>query len=489
MRTRYHSSFGLVMQCQAHGFSLGRLAARCFGSGVSPTSLHVYRALALGVAPFLVWCERLRHKLSAEELKHRCGDVSELVSLEKPGTVLWLHGASIGETTGALAVARSLGPVPPAPITGMLFTASSPSAVRLLTLRLRTLQRDLPGITLACQLVPIDSPRATRRFMRGLRPVAGIFIESDVWPNLLHEAAAQGVPLSLLDARISSRSARAWNRHVPALGRSTFSKFSAVYAQSKQDASRLQGLGARISGLMPSLKFASKVDSPSNSPLSRALKESVADRPTWIAASTHLGEEEIMFMAHKRVTSLHNLQDALLILVPRHPSRILEILEGASRIGAFPSNQITLRSSSPDIVPKSTSIYVVDSVGELQHFYEIARLAFVGNSLLPGGRGHNFAEPANARLPVLMGPYIGQYRFMMKAVDDEMRRSNGLIPNYALQQVTSPSLLAQAVVDALTDNEKTQALGRAFRQAVGTLGDTATHHCRKAVLNLISERR
>jgi 3-deoxy-D-manno-octulosonic-acid transferase len=464
----------------------GRLNARYFACPGRPSLLLVYRWLSAAFGPCVVHWERWRHGLLESEMKQRQGAVSPLIGHQRQGTVLWLHGASVGETTAALNVARALGPVPPPPIEAMLFTASSPSAVRLLSSRMPALERDLPGVKLASQLVPIDSPKAVRNFLQCLQPVAGVFIESDVWPNLVHRAALQGVALALLDARISDSSAQAWRAYAPSIAQATFSKFSVVYAQSPKDACQLAKLGASVTKVMPSLKFASGITSDAENTLSVTLQEDIKKRPTWIAASTHSGDEAIVLAAHRIVASAIGIPNSLLILVPRHPTRSAEVLKSALSDGALLPEQVTLRSQSKANIPSTTCVYIVDSLGELQSFYKLSRVAFLGNSMQTAGRGHNFAEAAHAGLPVLMGPHTGHFSIMKSAAEREMNRQSGFGPNSALQDVACSGQLADAVVLALKNKAKSEKLGRALRLAVHSLAGDATAFSRQAVSTVLA---
>jgi 3-deoxy-D-manno-octulosonic-acid transferase len=464
----------------------GRGKVRYFGFSVRPPLLLVYGWLSAALGPCIVNWECWRHGLLENEKKHRMGAVSDLIRHQRQGTVLWLHGASVGESTSALNVARALGPVPPTPIEAMLFTASSPSAVRLLASRMPALQRDLPGVKLASQFVPIDTPNAARNFLQCLQPVAGVFIESDIWPNLVHRAALQGVPLALLDARISDSSAQAWRAYAPSIAKATFSKFSVVYAQSVKDARQLTNLGAHVVKLMPSMKFASGLSTETEDTLAVSLQEDIRERPTWIAASTHPGDEAIVLAAHRKITSTAGIPNSLLILVPRHPNRSAEILKSALSEGAFLTEQLTLRSQSKANVPKSTCVYIVDSLGELHSFYDLSRVAFVGNSMQTAGRGHNFAEAAHAGLPVLMGPHTGHFSIMKMAAECEVNRQSGFGPNSALQEVVCSGQLADAVVLALRNTARSELLGRALRLAVHSLARAATAYSREAVSTVVA---
>jgi 3-deoxy-D-manno-octulosonic-acid transferase len=383
---------------------------------------------------------------------------------------------------GALTVARDLGRTPrpegAPPVSSILLTAFSVPAARLLGERVSLLQAEMAGMSLAAHLLPLDTPAAARSFFHFHRPSAGVLIESDVWPTFLHEAKAQGVPMALLDGRLSARSLRRWTSLAPGVGRDAFSSFSRVSAQTKGDAERLSRLGAKDVRLVPSLKFAASQRSRAQkAPLCQALRSSILSRPTWIAASTHAGEERVAAEAHRRVMTQAGLRTALLLLVPRHPERVASILCDVE------PHKTALRSRTAGAVPPGVSVFLVDTLGELEQFYPLSRVAFIGNSLARGGQGHNFCEAAAAGVPCVHGPRLGGYA----SLKDDVLRAGHVDPQ-ALQQVADASELALAVSGALQNPAETRALGGAFKSGVASLGAEAMDRMRRSVGSMLRQQ-
>jgi 3-deoxy-D-manno-octulosonic-acid transferase len=270
-----------------------------------PASMLARRVYGLAssiLAPFVLLGERVIYNLSSEERRQRQGAVTSTLALPADRTrtrLLWLHGSSLGETAGAITIVRSLssslvssthGP------TAVLITASSVPAARHLGSRIPTLCKELPHLSLASQLLPLDTPRGARAFLSSLRPAAALLVEGDVWPHHILRAKKCGVPVAIIDAKISDRSARRWARYAPGLAHETYSSMTSIYSQTTEDDDRLSRLGAPPSGhIAPSLKFATRplVEPHTHEQLTPALESSIQQRSVWIAVSTHAGEESL----------------------------------------------------------------------------------------------------------------------------------------------------------------------------------------------------
>jgi len=272
-------------------------------------------------------------------------------------------------------------------------------------------------------------PWAAARFLSRVQPKLVVIMETELWPNHIHQCAKRGIPVALANARLSARSAKGYARFA-GLTRPMLEEMSLIAVQTETEAERFRQLGARpecveVTG---SIKFDLSID-PQLLIKACELRGSwqAQERPVWIAASTHEGEDEIVLNAHRQL--LANYPDALLILVPRHPERFNTVFERCQREG-FAS----VRRSTGEPVNARTQVLVGDTMGELLLLYALADSAFVGGSLVPNG-GHNLLEPAALAKPVLSGPHL--FNFLEIAA---MLREAG-----ALEEVEDAQGLALAV--------------------------------------------
>ncbi len=241
--------------------------------------------------------------------------------------------------------------------------------------------------------MPLDTPRAVARFLDYWKPQAGLFVESDLWPNLILAASARGVRLALVNARISARSARNWHR-VPRTAKALLGAFDAVLAQDEEIASRLRGLGARNVVVAGSLKADAQPLACDAAALAK-LKAEIAGRPVLLAAQTHPGEDETVLPAHDMLRA--RFADLLTIIVPRH-------LERGPDIEMLCGQRASKRRAAGGAISPQTQVYIADTMGELGLFYRLAPFCFVGGTLVPMG-GHNPLEPAVLHCAVLAGPH------------------------------------------------------------------------------------
>jgi len=361
-----------------------------------------------------------RGKEIAERIPERFGHRAA----RPPGRLLWLHAASVGET---LSILPLLGPLLARdPGLSVLVTTGTVTSAKLLAQRIPA---RLAGRVLH-RFVPLDVPRWTGRFLDGWRPDAAVFVESELWPNLLAAAAARDIPLGLVNARMSVRSARWWAR-APGFAREVLGRFRLVMAQSAADAARLNALGGAAS-CPGNLKYAADPLPVDDAELAR-LRALTAGRPVWLAASTHPGEEVLAITAHRRLAADH--AGLLTLIVPRHPERGAEV---AALAAGLP---VARRAEGADPGPE-VALYVADTLGELGLFYRLAALAFVGGSLVPHG-GQNPLEPARLGCPVLAGPHTWNFAEIvarMEAVGGLARVVPGEDPGAALAEVVSAML-------------------------------------------------
>ena len=395
-----------------------------------------YAALATLAAPALrPWlCRRARRgKEVAARLREREGiDATP----RPPGTLIWLHAASVGESVSILPVLSAL----PEHVQVLLTTGTVTSAALM--------ERRLPELGLQHRVrhrfAPLDVPRWAARFLDHWRPDAAGFVESEVWPNLLAACRVRGIPVMLVNARISPRSFARWSRR-PALARDIFAGFAVAQAQSPAIAERLRALGApRVLG-QGNLKFAAPPLPHDAAELDR-LRALLAHRPVWLAASTNAGEEALLMPVHDALAA--RIPGLLTIIVPRHPER-------APEIAALAAPRPLARRSLGQDPPAAAGIWLADTLGELGLFYRLAGLAFVGRSLVPLG-GQNPIEPALLGCAVAVGPHTFNFP---EAV--EMLEQAG-----ALVRVADAAALEGWVGAMLADPARARAMGQAGQAAL-----------------------
>jgi len=329
-----------------------------------------------------------------------------------PGTLIWVHAASVGEAVSVLPVLAAL----PEAVSVLLTTGTVTSAALL--------ARRLPELGLAGRVrhrfVPLDVPRWAARFLDHWRPDAAAFLESELWPNLLLACRRRGVPLALLNARLSARSQARWRRF-PGLARVVLGAFDRIEAQSPEDARRLAELAGGAVGMPGNLKFAAPSLPADPAELAR-LRALLGDRPVWLAASTHPGEEAIAAEVH--VTLAPRWPGLLTVIVPRHPERGAALAAELAGAGAGP---VPRRAAGED-PPAASGLWLADTLGELGLFYRLAPLAFIGGSLAPRG-GQNPLEAARLGCAVAVGPGVENFAGPVAALTEA--RALAMVPDGA----------------------------------------------------------
>ncbi|QBH98377.1 3-deoxy-D-manno-octulosonic acid transferase [Limnobaculum zhutongyuii] len=343
----------------------------------------------------------------------------------KPDGIM-LHSVSVGETLTAIPLVRALRyRYPTLPITVTTMTPTGSERV------LSAFGDDVHHVYL-----PYDLPGSVNRFLNQVRPKLVIIMETELWPNLIHQLNKRHVPLVIANARLSERSANGYSKLGSTI-RTMLQKITLIAAQNQEDGERFIQLGLKRSHLAVtgSLKFDISV-TPELSARALSLRRQWAPhRPVWIAASTHDGEEGILLAAHANL--LKRFPDLLLILVPRHPERFPIAQQLTSQAGLK-----FITRSSGDVPTADTQVVIGDTMGELMLLYGIADLAFVGGSLVERG-GHNPLEPAAHGIPVLMGPHI----FNFKDICNKLEQAEGLIT------IKDADTLVDAIEPLLTDEE------------------------------------
>jgi 3-deoxy-D-manno-octulosonic-acid transferase len=329
-----------------------------------------------------------RGKEDAERLRERLGYAG---AARPQGPLVWLHAASVGESLSILPLIDRLRAE--RPDIAVLVTSGTVTSAALLGQRLP------PGVL--HQYSPVDGPRVARRFLDHWRPDLAIFVESELWPNLLRGAKARGTTLALLSARITEESARGWKRF-PKAAATLLSSFDLIMAQDGASDARLKALGARTLGIA-NLKLVGEPLTCDAGELA-ALRKATGARPIVLAASTHPGEEEMIAQATP--------WGALLVIAPRHPERGESVTASLQMM-----NIATARRSLAEPLSADTQAYVADTLGEMGLLFALADVAVMGGSFAPGIGGHNPLEPARLGVPVVTGPHVFNFAEVYAAME------------------------------------------------------------------------
>jgi 3-deoxy-D-manno-octulosonic-acid transferase len=340
---------------------------------------------------YLLW----RARRQPEYLRHwpeRLG----WVRIWTGGPRLWLHAVSVGETRAAAPLISAWRAQHPE--CAILLTHTTPTG--------RETGKTLFGEQIEQAYLPYDFPPLVWLFLRRARPSLGVIMETELWPNLFAACKRRNVPLLLVNARLSERSARGYARF-PGLARPAFQMLSGLAAQTVDDAKRFIALGAGSVQITGNLKF--DVSTPAETDQrAQELKQLFSGRFVWLAASTREGEEAVLLDVFDRLS----LPDVLLVLVPRHPQRFAEVARLVAARGLpwarrseskRPDGAVTATPLAPDI-----RIFLGDSMGEMAAYYTAADVAYIGGSLLPFG-GQNLIEAAAAGCPALIGPHTWNF--------------------------------------------------------------------------------
>jgi 3-deoxy-D-manno-octulosonic-acid transferase len=343
--------------------------------------LQLYRAATTALEPFTPLLLDRRAKAGKEDRARLHERLARPTAPRPEGRLVWLHGASVGESLSILPLVERLGAERPG--VAVLVTSGTVTSAELLA-------RRLPAGAIH-QFLPVDTPGGARRFLDHWRPDLAVFVESELWPNLLLTAKARGVKLALVSAKLSDKSYAGWQAR-PFAAWELFSGFDLILAQDGRAADRLTALGGTVAG-EADLKFGS-APLPVDEAALAGLRARLDERPMLLAASTHPGEDEIVLTAWRALPERPRL-----VIAPRHPDRGPSIVDLAQATGAT----VSLRSREPDA---STEVIVADTLGELGLWYRLADLALVAGSLVAGIGGHNPLEPARLDCPIISGPHV-----------------------------------------------------------------------------------
>ena len=399
-------------------------------------TLGLYRAATGLLEPFAPSLLRGRARRGKEDLRRLNERLGRPTTARPEGALVWMHGASVGEALSLLPlVARVRGERPDVTV---LVTSGTVTSAEVLAKRLP------PGAL--HQFIPVDAPGAAQRFIAHWRPSLGVFVESELWPNLLTTAHREGAKLALVSARLGDASAEGWGRS-PGAARALFSAFDLILPQDDDQAARLSVLGARDDGRL-NLKFIGE-PLPVDDTVLTDTRAALGDRPLLLAASTHPGEDEIVIAAFEGVA--HAPSRPLLVIAPRHPVRGPAIAAYANATGL----SVSLRSKGDAI--GDAQVHVADTLNEMGLWFRVARMALIGGSMVPDIGGHNPLEAIRLGCPAVSGRYVDGWR-----------------------SVYAPLVAAGDVPVVSTDDELSVRFARALERKDSTVADAA--------LKLIAEK-
>src|ERR1700737_4432255 len=360
-----------------------------------PITLRIYQNTSSAVVPLAPALIKRRLKQGKED-PARIGERRGISGDIRPyGPLVWIHGASVGEVLAAAALIEKLRALD----IRILLTSGTVTSAAIVAKRFPT--------DIIHQYVPYDSPRYVARFLDHWRPSLALFIESDLWPNLILSSAARRLPMVLINGRMSHRSFPRWRRASVTIS-ALLSQFEVCLAQSSIDAERFSALGSRNVMTTGNLKLDVQAPPADTAKLERMMAFT-RGRPVIVAASTHPGEEETLVEVHKTLAGFFPL--LLTVIVPRHPARG----EAVARMIAASGLQVALRSREAEPTA-ANDIYVADTMGELGLFYRLAPIVFMGGSLVPHG-GQNPIEAVKLGASIVHGPHVFNFTDVYEALD------------------------------------------------------------------------
>jgi len=363
----------------------------------TPWQYRAYVAFAMLAVPFVARAttRKLRQAgVSAHRAHERLGNATEA---RRPGTLIWFHAASVGESLSVLALITRMGVA--LPQAQFLITSGTATSATLIA------QRMPPRCV--HQFAPLDSAGPLRRFLKHWRPDAALVVESELWPQMLRRTRASGARMALVNARLSEKSLAAWKQR-PKLAAYVLEVFDLILTQNDKMAEemvRIHAPAQRVARGQNLKSFAGPL--PTDEDLIFEARAALGHRPVWVAASTHEGEDRAVLTAHRILRATH--PDLHLILVPRHPER------GTAVKGLIEQAHLEYTCRSAGDMPGG-AVYLADTVGELGNWYTLGDIVFLGGSLLPIG-GHNPFEAAQAGTPVLSGAHVFNFAETFAAME------------------------------------------------------------------------
>ncbi|WP_439637566.1 3-deoxy-D-manno-octulosonic acid transferase [Oceanicaulis sp.] len=403
---------------------------------MSAPGLSLYRAASTALKPAARWLLNRRARAGKEDpdrLTERLGQAG----LPRPeGALIWLHAASVGESQMALTVAEAL--LTQHSNAHVLITSGTRTSANLIARR--GLDR------LIHQFPPVDAPDWVSAFLDHWMPDLAVFTESELWPNLILAAKARGVPLALMNARMNRKSLDGWARW-PGSARTLLGAFDWIGAADQRTADGLSRLTGQPITHAGNLKLECGLPTPDPETLTEA-QALIGDRPVFVAASTHAGEEALIASANAHLLASH--PDALMILVPRHPERASEVADILSEAG------LSFAQRSKGETPQSAQVWLADTLGEMALWYALCPVAVIAGSFIDGIGGHNPIEASRAGSAVITGPYVDSFADVYAVYDSHDAR---IIARTATE-------IAQAVQTGWSDGDNRTENARAALDAL-----------------------
>lgn len=367
--------------------------------------IGIYNALVRTLYPMVIrrYIEK-RKKMGKEDVKRFNERVGRPTKPRPDGRLIWLHGASVGESISMLPlINRLLEIYPDAHV--MVTTGTTTSA--------EVMAKRLPERAFH-QYLPIDNPVFAARFVRHWQPTIALWFESEFWPAMLSTIKRRNIPLILINGRISNKSFKRWQQFDFVI-KEILDCFTACLGQSEEDAYRLRALGAKDAMCLGNLKYAG-LPIPVDEEKKKEIQDEIGSRPVWLVSSTHSDEESKIGRYLKELSAKH--EGLLTIIAPRHPTRGVEIQNILKEKYQL---KTALRSANEKITPE-TEVYIADTIGEMGIWYELCPIVFIGGSLIPHG-GQNFMEPSRCRDAVIVGPHMHNFTDAM----NRAKRADGII--------------------------------------------------------------
>jgi len=397
--------------------------------------LALYSLLFYLLTPYII-LRLLWRSIKAPAYRQRWNERFGFYRGSYPQDVIWFHAVSVGEAEALFPLLRLL--LSRHPCASLLITTTTPTGSARVQATF--------GDQVAHVYLPYDLPCVIRRFLKCFKPRLAVIMETEIWPNLYVACGKQNMPLLLINARLSEKSARGY-RKIPSLIRASLAKVSLIAAQTRDDAERFVNIGARADAVevLGNMKFDIQIAEETIDE-GRRLKSSVfGDRFVWIIASTHKDEEAVFLDSYPELKA--KIPELLLVIVPRHPQRFLEV----KKLCEDRQLNVVMRTSG-DPGAATTDVYIADTMGELKMLYAAADIAFIGGSMVPVG-GHNLLEAAAVGTPVMFGPYMVNFKEIAEGV---------LARNAALQCRTQQDIVS-TVRSLYADPERRAELARRAR--------------------------
>lgn len=352
--------------------------------------IRIYNTLIRILYPLVIKRYIKKRQLNGKEDVKRFNERIGRPSKKRPeGKLIWLHGASVGESLSMLPLINKL--LESYPDSHVMVTTGTVTSAEVM-------EKRLPERAFH-QYIPIDNPAFVTRFIRHWQPDLVLWFESDLWPALLSGIKRKNIPLILVNGRISNKSFKRWQQF-DFISKELLDCFTFCLGQSEEDAYRLRVLGAKNSMCLGNLKYAG-INPPVDPDKKAEIEKQINGRPLWVVSSTHHDEELKIGRFLKNTNT--EIPGLLTLIAPRHPNRGPEIQEQLNGLGL----KTALRSKGEKISP-DTNVYIADTIGEVGIWYDLSPIVFIGGSLIPHG-GQNFMEPSRFRDAVIVGPYMHNF--------------------------------------------------------------------------------